>query len=136
MKDISFADCTIKASHKPEYGWTPKAYKERTVPVPPQLIAKLKARSGDGLLFSTRTGGVGHHFLEMSKAIARRAGLSEEDVWLHKFRSTFCTRALRFGFDLRTVQDWMGHADLQSTLRYLKPERGPGVQGRVAAMWA
>ena len=59
MKDISFADCTIKVSHKPEYGWTPKAYKERTVPVPPQLIAKLTARSGDGLLifYAIRWGG-------------------------------------------------------------------------------
>lgn len=25
------------------------------------------------------------------------------------------------GFDLRTVQAWMGHADMESTMRYLRP---------------
>lgn len=25
------------------------------------------------------------------------------------------------GFDLRTVQAWIGHADMESTMRYLRP---------------
>ena len=31
---------------------------------------------------------------------------------------------LRAGVDLRTVQEWMGHKDLESTSRYLQPARG------------
>ncbi len=58
------------------------------------------------------------------KAVAKRAELPEDDFWLHKFRATFATRALRSGVDLRTVQMWMGHTDLESTMRYLKPNRG------------
>jgi integrase len=38
------------------------------------------------------------------------------------------------GVDLRTVQDWMGHTDLASTLRYLKPNRTV-VQEKVEAIW-
>jgi len=30
---------------------------------------------------------------------------------------------LRAGVDLTTVQAWMGHKDLASTMRYLKPAR-------------
>jgi hypothetical protein len=28
--------------HNPQHGWTPKMYKERTIPVPAALMAKLK----------------------------------------------------------------------------------------------
>jgi site-specific recombinase XerD len=34
------------------------------------------------------------------------------------------TLALRKGADLRTVQAWLGHSDLKSTMRYLRPEEG------------
>jgi integrase len=41
--DVSFAKFTVKVTHKPDYGWTPKAYKEREIPIPESLIASLKA---------------------------------------------------------------------------------------------
>lgn len=41
--DISFAKCTVRVTHKPDYNWTPKAYKEREIPIPESLIASLKA---------------------------------------------------------------------------------------------
>jgi len=50
------------------------------------------------------------------------------DYWfLHKYRSTFAIAHLQAGVDLRTVQQWMGHKDLASTMRYLKYARGKGV---------
>jgi site-specific recombinase XerD len=61
--------------------------------------------------------------------VAKRAELAEEDFWLHKLRATFATRGLRSGVDLRTVQMWMGHTDLESTMRYLKPNRGKAAEG-------
>lgn len=37
---------------------------------------------------------------------------------LHMLRHTCCTRLLGNGVDIRTVQQWMGHASLQMTQRY------------------
>jgi site-specific recombinase XerD len=36
---------------------------------------------------------------------------------------------LRGGFDVRTVQHWMGHKSLETTMRYLAPARD--VQERI-----
>jgi len=55
------------------------------------------------------------------KAVAARAGLNSEKFDLKTFRSTYATRMLRSGFDVRTVQQWMGHKSLETTMRYLVP---------------
>ena len=34
---------------------------------------------------------------------------------------TYATRMVRAGFDVRTVQHWMGHKSLETTMRYLAP---------------
>src|SRR5579863_6979677 len=54
-------------------------------------------------------------FLDCLKAVAERAELNPEDFWLHKVRATFATRCLWAGVDLRTVQQWLGHSDMEST---------------------
>lgn len=136
---VDFANCMISVRHNPTYDWSPKKYKERTIPVPCVLAEKLKlmlvGRGKGGLLFPTSSGKPKFNFLDMAKAIARRAGIPEEEVYLHKFRATFATRALWSGIDLRTVQSWMGHTDLASTMRYLKPNRGKEVREKVNAIW-
>jgi site-specific recombinase XerD len=53
-------------------------------------------------------------------AVADRAKLDKENFWLHKFRATFATRCLWAGVDLRTVQQWLGHSEMESTMRYLE----------------
>lgn len=40
--------------------------------------------------------------------------------FLHKFRHTFVTEHLRHGVDIRTLQTWLGHRDIKSTMVYLK----------------
>jgi site-specific recombinase XerD len=37
----------------------------------------------------------------------------------HKFRATFATHLLQRGVDIRTVQELMGHTNIQTTMRYL-----------------
>ncbi len=123
--DISFAKCTVRVTHKPDYNWTPKAYKEREIPVPESLIGSLKAakaQHGDcPLVFPTSGCKPKLNFLDCCKAVAKRAKLNPETFWLHKFRATFATWMLWEQVDLRTVQSYMGHSDMESTMRYLKP---------------
>lgn len=139
-RDINASHCTISVRHKPAWNWTPKAYREREIPVPKKLITSLIAirpnNPGDSLIFPTSGGKPKFDFLDCAKAIARRAKLDETEVYLHKFRATFATWHLQAGVDLRTVQEWMGHKDLESTLRYLRPARGVGVQAKVNATFA
>jgi len=40
--DLNFSECIVRVTHKPDLGWTPKAYKEPEIPVPERLIASLK----------------------------------------------------------------------------------------------
>lgn len=75
-------------------------------------------------------------FLNCLKAVTARAGLDKETFWLHKFRATFATRCLWAGVDLRTVQQWLGHSDMESTMRYLKPSRSKQVRDKVNEIFA
>ena len=59
--------------------------------------------------------------LDQCKDIAKRAKLDEKTWDLKTFRSTYSTTMLRAGFDVRTVQHWMGHRSIETTMRYLAP---------------
>jgi len=137
--DVSIAHATVKVSHKPDRGWSPKAYKEREIPIPSDLVSKLKARKpkakGCDLVFPTAGCNPKLDFLDCLKAVAKRAGLTEDNFWLHKFRATFATWSLWAGVDLRTVQEWLGHSDMESTMRYLKPSRSQKVREKVNSIF-
>jgi integrase/recombinase XerD len=134
--DINFKASTVRVSQKPDRGWTPKAYKEREIPIPAKLVTSLKAlktksAKSCNLVFPTSGCNVKMNFLDYLKAVAERAELNPEDFWLHKFRATFATRCLWAGVDLRTVQQWLGHSDMESTMRYLKPSRSSQAREKV-----
>jgi len=134
--DIKFADSIVCVTHKPDRGWTPKAYKEREIPIPAKLLKNLKRWKSTSsktcnLVFPTTGCNPKLDFLDCCKAIARRAGLDPKNFWLHKFRATFATWSLWAGVDLRTVQQWLGHSDMESTMRYLKPSRSQQVRQKV-----
>jgi len=123
-------------SHKPDRRWTPKAYKEREIPIPANLVTSLKAwktkaDKACGLVFPTAGCNPKLNFLDDLKAVAKRAKLDPDNFWLHKFRATFATRCLWAGVDLRTVQKWLGHSDMESTMRYLKPAQNEAVREKV-----
>ena len=135
--DVDLKAGTVRVTAKPEYGFRPKDCEERTIPIPDALIAILRKRAknhGTGLVFQTKNGTARKHrthMLEWSKRIAKRAGLNPERFWLHKFRATFATKHLQAGVDLRTVQSWLGHSDLESTMRYLTPARDKTAREKV-----
>lgn len=93
---------------------------------PVKLIELLKPhtrRPGCNLVFPSPAGNREYHMLDHCKAVARRAGLDSTRFDLKTFRSTYATRTLRAGFDVRTVQHWMGHKSLETTMRYLVPSK-------------
>ena len=61
--------------------------------------------------------------LDHCDAGAKRAGLDGTQFDFKTFRSNYATRTLRTGFDVRTVQHWMGHKSLETTMRYLVPSK-------------
>jgi len=87
--DIHWKEGKLGVSAKPDLGFTPKSYEERTVPVPMSLIAVLRDRkktSNSQLVFPTlphptrpnygKGDGPNTHMLELCKEIALRAGLN------------------------------------------------------------
>jgi integrase len=139
--DVNVAHATVRVSHKHDRGWTPKAYKEREIPIPEKLVKKLKAWKAKAdkscnLVFPTAGCNPKLDFLDCLKAVAERAKLDEDNFRLHKFRATFATRCLWAGVDLRTVQQWLGHSDMESTMRYLKPSRSQQVREKVNEIFA
>lgn len=138
--EINLNRGVVTVRYKREYGFSPKAYKGREIPVPNKLVLALrkqkpKGNSASSLLFPTAGGKPKLDFLDTCRMIAKRAKLNPNDFWLHKFRATFATWALWAGVDLRTVQQWMGHSDMESTMRYLKPNRSQAVREKVNAMF-
>jgi integrase/recombinase XerD len=139
--DINLSRATVTVRYKPEYGFSPKNYREREIPIPARLVNQLKAWRAKsdktcGLVFPTAGCSPKLDFLDTLKAVAERAKLSKENFWLHKFRATFATWSLWAGVDLRTVQQWLGHSDMESTMRYLKPSRSQHVRNKVNEIFA
>jgi integrase/recombinase XerD len=140
--DVNLTRSTVTVRYKKEYGFSPKNYKEREIPIPNKLAHTLKdwkkshASASCPLLFPTSGCKTKLNFLDDCRAVAERTKLNPDDFWLHKFRATFATWSLWAGVDLRTVQEWMGHTDLESTMRYLKPSRSQAVREKVNEIFA
>lgn len=148
--DIDFRNSVARVTAKPVWKFSPKNYEERAVPLPEPMIEQLQRlkfeRKGTAadLVFPNTKGKPDTLHIEIIKRVAYRAKLncgqciSEhgykcaegpfcERYFLHKFRHTFATQHLRDGIDIRTLQSWMGHRDIKSTMVYLK-----GIQSRDA----
>jgi integrase len=125
---------------------TPKSHRRRSVPVSDQAVVVLEALSRrehftgpDDLVLCDE---VGHHLDDNTVrdefyAALERAGLGhlryveppnhanpkgvmrDDPIVFHDLRHTFGTQCAARGIDLRKIQAWMGHADIQTTMRYL-----------------
>jgi integrase len=122
--DINFDLRVVRVTAKPALAFHPKRWEEREVPITVQLAELLRnhpKRHDSQFVFPSRTGNREQHMLDRCKAAAARGELDAARFDLKTFRSTYATRMLRAGFDVRTVQYWMGHKSLETTMRYLVP---------------
>jgi integrase len=126
-RDVDFAGSVIRvrASYAAGELTSPKSGKVRSVPMAPAVASVLAALGqredwigDDDLVFVGETGS----YLDGS-ALRRRYGAALASAGLrplrfHDLRHTFGTRMIGKA-DIRRVQEWMGHADIQTTMRYL-----------------
>ncbi len=83
-----------------------------------QYVFPAPARSRDPRTGKTRR----HHihpsaFQKALKIAVRLAGINKR-VTSHTFRHSFATHLLANGYDIRTIQDLLGHADVSTTMIY------------------
>jgi integrase len=133
--DVDFTHNTVSVRSKPGLGFEPKDSEERSVPLINGLGDRLRdwrtKNPTTRFVFGTRSDQPNGHWLEYLKDAAKEAGMDPDACRLHMFRATYCTTALRGGLDLPTVQRLMGHSDLASTMRYLKPQTNEDVRDRL-----
>ena len=146
-EDISHSTMTLTIHSKPSLGFRIKDKEERAVPITLDLLDALKAyRVGKPtaqFVLGNDKDRPHSKLLRLLKSLVKDAGLNcsrcegcksrgECQKWfLHKFRATYCTQLLRSGLDLRTVQAMMGHSDIASTMRYLRPQEDAHTQSKI-----
>jgi integrase len=129
-RDVDFEASTVRvrASYAAGKLTTPKSGKVRAVPMAPDVAAAL-ARIGQRQRFTGDDDFVfaGESGMPLNPdALSSRYERALETAGLrrlrfHDLRHTFGTRMIREA-DIRRVQEWMGHADIQTTMKYLHYE--------------
>jgi integrase len=135
----------VQVKKKRVYDFEPKDKEERTIPVSREFIQAMRARQQvvkSKLVFPNGRGEPQGHFLRSLKQLAHKHGLNcghcigirnGKEVsctdapvcqkWiLHRFRKTAATTWLRNGASIAEIQKWLGHSDIQTTMRYLAAE--------------
>jgi integrase len=144
-RDVDFPRRHIRvtASYTERALTTPKSGKVRSVPLAP-LVAEALARlattydpAPDDLVFPGPLGG----YLDASalyrryKTALKRAGL--RDLRFHDLRHTFGTTVIgNPNVSILQVKEWMGHADIDITMKYLHYGPREGDAALVAAAFA
>lgn len=116
-QDIDFKNSMLSVVSR--HGKATKNYKTRHIPLSSELVELLRQhphRLGTKIVFASLDGGYRYDFKKSLKSAAKAAGI--EKITMHQLRHFFCSHAQMCGVDARTVQKWMGHKNITTTLRY------------------
>ena len=138
--DVNFELKEMEVFSKPEYRYETKDGEHRIVTLSDEVIKMLRARRErqpkSKLVFPNSKGNPDTHMLRIIKRVALRAGLNcgrcvsktglpckDHPVckqWiLHKFRATWACLRERNGMSPYTLMTFLGHSDLETTMKYL-----------------
>jgi integrase len=140
-RDVDFHNKLFKVTEKLDLGFRPKDKEEASVSIPDSLVTLLEERRkrypDTRLIFPLQDGKPNGHMLRTLQRLAFRSGLNcggcYNRSWqccknkamchywgLHRFRKTFATMHHHEGeVSVRTIQRWLRHSSLDTTLRYL-----------------
>jgi integrase len=107
--DVNFELRTVRVTSKPELGFYPKRWEDREIPAELPTCVPIPYREP----------GTAHARplqLHRHARQTRSDKIRSENVSFH-----LCHRNAAKGVDVRTVQHWMGHKSLETTMRYLAP---------------
>lgn len=98
--------------------WKTKSHRARTIPIAEKIrpvIVRRCQEVGEGRLFP-----YDNMWMRTRWDRARELlGLSTDEQFIpHMLRHTCATRLARNGIGMPVIQDWMGHASIQTTMRY------------------
>lgn len=118
LQDVDFDEATLLVRGK--------GAKERIVPLKLEAIQAIRdylprrvRHRGEHLLVNEQGRPItGARLFRALRLAAWRAGITRP-VTPHLFRHTFATELVRSGTDLRTIQELLGHENLETTARYL-----------------
>jgi integrase len=122
-EDIDWKRAELTVASREEYHT--KNYESRRIPMNAALCEVLRLHKRDHIVVGSpyvfanrnRHGKPYTDIREPLRAAAKRAGI-EDDIGLHQLRHSFCSHCFMSNINARTIQKWMGHKDLKTTLRY------------------
>jgi len=100
---------------------------------PKKLLDQMRAKPSHSLSPDEQDGVIRRFHIsetglqKVVKAAVQKAGIPKK-VGCHTFRHCFATHLLEAGYDIRTVQELLGHKDVKTTMIYTHVlNRGPKV---------
>lgn len=100
----------------PKDGWTTKGYRYRSIPVSSATVKA--ARQWIKLRGSMNIDK--KNVWARIQAATKRAGIKKRPVSLHELRRAWASHMLAAGHPIELISKWLGHADLITTMRYLR----------------
>jgi integrase len=130
--DINFKRQEVKISDNPKYGCKFKDRESQIISVEYgvllELLAERKHRQTPEslLVFPNTLGGPDQHLIRRLRKVAKKAETKgfkfEDEVNLHRFRRTYASMMIADS-DLQTISELLCHEDIETTARYLAPDR-------------